>query len=118
VQEFERQASFLFTVLGGVKNLMTAPYLAQLLLRIDFNKYWSELCRTGAGATDPTGGAAAAATALPPPPPSSVVSDATAAAASQVAVKAALTAVPPALSVAEGSGRSTGLFSSLRPTGR
>ena len=40
--EFDRQSSFLFTVLSGVKQVQAAPHLAQLLLRIDFNRHFSE----------------------------------------------------------------------------
>ncbi|KNC56339.1 tubulin [Thecamonas trahens ATCC 50062] len=38
---FDRQSHFLFTVLSGVKQVHAAPHLAQLLLRIDFNRHFS-----------------------------------------------------------------------------
>ena len=39
---FQRQASFLFTILSGVSSHQAAPHLAQLLLRVDYNQYYSQ----------------------------------------------------------------------------
>jgi hypothetical protein len=33
-------------LLGNVTQLQEAPYLAQFLLRLDYNKYFSELCKS------------------------------------------------------------------------
>ncbi|KAG8173532.1 hypothetical protein JTE90_015824 [Oedothorax gibbosus] len=38
---FQRQTSLLFRVLSGVRSHQVSPHLAQLLLRIDYNKYLS-----------------------------------------------------------------------------
>lgn len=45
---FERQSAFLFTVLSGVQLHQSAPHLAQLLLRMDFNRHFSGLAASGA----------------------------------------------------------------------
>ncbi|XP_002738136.1 gamma-tubulin complex component 4-like [Saccoglossus kowalevskii] len=41
-QGFKRQSSLLFTLLSSVRSHESSPYLAQLMLRIDFNKYYSQ----------------------------------------------------------------------------
>ncbi|GFT96480.1 gamma-tubulin complex component 4 [Nephila pilipes] len=38
---FQRQTSLLFRILSGVRSHQVSPHLAQLLLRIDYNKYLS-----------------------------------------------------------------------------
>eukprot|EP01135_Chromosphaera_perkinsii_P004803 Nk52_evm34s296 gene=Nk52_evmTU34s296 len=38
---FERQSSLLFKLISGAKNHQANPHLAQLLLRIDFNKFFT-----------------------------------------------------------------------------
>ena len=41
---FERQSNQVFQLLSNFKdNHQSAPYLAQLLLRIDYNNYFTEL---------------------------------------------------------------------------
>jgi len=40
-QGFQRQSSLLFKVLSSVRSHQASPHLSQLLLRIDFNKYFS-----------------------------------------------------------------------------
>ncbi|XP_065672561.1 gamma-tubulin complex component 4 isoform X3 [Hydra vulgaris] len=40
-QDFDRQTSVLFKILSSVRSHQTSPHLAQLLLRIDFNKYFT-----------------------------------------------------------------------------
>jgi len=41
---FERQSNQVFQLLSNFKNNhQSAPYLAQLLLRIDYNNYFTEL---------------------------------------------------------------------------
>ena len=41
---FERQSNAVFTLLSNFKNNhQSAPYLAQLLLRIDYNNYFTQL---------------------------------------------------------------------------
>ncbi|XP_071512023.1 gamma-tubulin complex component 4-like [Diadema antillarum] len=41
-KDFNRQSSLLFTILSGVRNHHASPHLTQLLLRLDFNKYYSQ----------------------------------------------------------------------------
>lgn len=41
-QGFNRQSSLLFKILSGVRNHHASPHLTQLLLRLDFNKYYSQ----------------------------------------------------------------------------
>ncbi|XP_070541864.1 gamma-tubulin complex component 4-like [Ptychodera flava] len=52
-QNFKRQSSLLFTILSSVRSHESSPYLAQLMLRIDFNKYYSQTggVLTGGGST-------------------------------------------------------------------
>ncbi|ELT88090.1 hypothetical protein CAPTEDRAFT_198216 [Capitella teleta] len=38
---FQRQSGLLFTLLSGFRSQQSSPHLAQLLLRIDFNKVFS-----------------------------------------------------------------------------
>ncbi len=40
-QDFKRQSSLFFKIVSSVKNHHSAPHLAQLLLRVDYNKYFS-----------------------------------------------------------------------------
>ena len=40
-KEFARQSSLFFEIVSGVKVHASAPHLAQLLLRVDYNKYFS-----------------------------------------------------------------------------
>lgn len=40
-EEFSRQASLFFDIVSGIKVHGCAPHLAQLLLRVDYNKYFS-----------------------------------------------------------------------------
>lgn len=40
-KEFGRQSSLFFEIVSGVKVHASAPHLAQLLLRVDYNKYFS-----------------------------------------------------------------------------
>ncbi|XP_064620606.1 gamma-tubulin complex component 4-like [Lineus longissimus] len=40
-KSFQRQSSLLFRILSSVRSHQASPHLAQLLLRIDFNKYFS-----------------------------------------------------------------------------
>lgn len=42
-KDFERQASFLFTILSGVKSHQESPHLAQLLLFLDYNRYFTDV---------------------------------------------------------------------------
>ena len=41
-QSFRRQSNLLFKILSNVKSHQASPHLSQLLLRIDFNKYFSK----------------------------------------------------------------------------
>ena len=41
VRDFKRQSSLFFQVVSSVKNHHSAPHLAQLLLRVDYNKFFS-----------------------------------------------------------------------------
>lgn len=40
-KEFQRQSSLLFRILSSVRSIHSAPHLAQLLLRVDYNKFFS-----------------------------------------------------------------------------
>lgn len=40
-QNFQRQSNLLFTVLSSVRSHNASPHLAQLLLRLDYNHYFS-----------------------------------------------------------------------------
>lgn len=40
-EEFNKQASLFFDIVSGIKIHGCAPHLAQLLLRVDYNKYFS-----------------------------------------------------------------------------
>jgi len=40
--EFDRQASFLYTILSGMKNSRVAPHLSQLLATLDFNTNYTK----------------------------------------------------------------------------
>ena len=40
-QTFSRQSSLLFRILSNVKASLSSPHLTQLLLRIDYNKFFS-----------------------------------------------------------------------------
>lgn len=40
-RDFSRHSSLFFDVVSGVKVHSSAPHLAQLLLRVDYNKYFS-----------------------------------------------------------------------------
>jgi len=40
-KDFSRQSSLFFEIVSGVKVHSSAPHLAQLLLRVDYNKYFS-----------------------------------------------------------------------------
>ena len=40
-QNFQRQSNLLFKILSSVRSHQASPHLAQLLLRIDFNKYFT-----------------------------------------------------------------------------
>ena len=40
-KSFERQSSLLLAMLSSVRSHQASPHLAQLLLRIDFNKYFT-----------------------------------------------------------------------------
>jgi len=42
-KDFERQAGFLFTILSGVKSHQESPHLAQLLLFLDYNRYFTDV---------------------------------------------------------------------------
>ncbi|XP_077989144.1 gamma-tubulin complex component 4-like [Glandiceps talaboti] len=53
-QSFKRQSSLLFTILSSVSSRESNPYLAQLMLRIDFNKYYSQGGGVVAGVTPGT----------------------------------------------------------------
>ena len=44
---FDRQASFLFTILSGVHSHQSSPHLAQLLLRVDYNGFFSQSASVG-----------------------------------------------------------------------
>lgn len=39
--QFDRHASLFFEIVSGVKVHASAPHLAQLLLRVDYNKFFS-----------------------------------------------------------------------------
>ena len=41
-QEFQRQSNLLFTILSGVRHHQSSPHLTQLLLRLDYNKYFTQ----------------------------------------------------------------------------
>jgi gamma-tubulin complex component 4 len=41
---FQRQSGLLFKVLSSVRSHQTSPHLAQLLLRIDYNKFFTMAC--------------------------------------------------------------------------
>uniref|UniRef100_A0A7M5X4M2 Gamma-tubulin complex component n=1 Tax=Clytia hemisphaerica TaxID=252671 RepID=A0A7M5X4M2_9CNID len=41
-EEYNKQTSLLFTILSSVRSHQTSPHLAQLLLRIDFNKFFTK----------------------------------------------------------------------------
>ena len=40
-KDFHRHSSLFFEIVSGVKVHASAPHLAQLLLRVDYNKYFS-----------------------------------------------------------------------------
>ena len=40
-KQFGRHSSLFFEIVSGVKVHASAPHLAQLLLRVDYNKYFS-----------------------------------------------------------------------------
>eukprot|EP00058_Branchiostoma_floridae_P020808 XP_002606298.1 hypothetical protein BRAFLDRAFT_67538 [Branchiostoma floridae] len=40
--DFSRQSNLLFKILSSVRSHQASPYLAQLLLRVDYNKYFSQ----------------------------------------------------------------------------
>ncbi len=40
-KEFRKQSSLFFDIVSGIKVHGCAPHLAQLLLRVDYNKYFS-----------------------------------------------------------------------------
>eukprot|EP01022_Parablepharisma_sp_SALTPOND_P022239 TRINITY_DN446_c0_g1_i1.p2 TRINITY_DN446_c0_g1~~TRINITY_DN446_c0_g1_i1.p2 ORF type:complete len:508 (-),score=39.84 TRINITY_DN446_c0_g1_i1:69-1592(-) len=42
-EEFENQSGFIFKMMSNVKKNQSSPFLSQLLLRLDYNKYYSEL---------------------------------------------------------------------------
>ncbi len=42
-QEFEQQSAAIFRMMSNVKKNQSSPFLSQLLLRLDYNKYYSEL---------------------------------------------------------------------------
>jgi len=44
VQNFQRQSSLLFKVLSSVRSHQASSHLAQLLLRIDYNRFFSMTC--------------------------------------------------------------------------
>ncbi|XP_033101259.1 gamma-tubulin complex component 4-like isoform X2 [Anneissia japonica] len=41
-QGFNRQSSLLFKILSGVRSHQTSPHLSQFMLRLDFNKFYSQ----------------------------------------------------------------------------
>ncbi|KAI8501363.1 Gamma-tubulin complex component 4 [Branchiostoma belcheri] len=41
-KDFSRQSNLLFKILSSVRSHQASPYLAQLLLRVDYNKYFSQ----------------------------------------------------------------------------
>ena len=45
--QFKKQSSLFFDIVSGVKVHGCAPHLAQLLLRVDYNKYFSTPKRRG-----------------------------------------------------------------------
>jgi len=42
-EEFENQSALIFKMMSNVKKNQSSPFLSQLLLRLDYNKYYSEL---------------------------------------------------------------------------
>ena len=51
VKDYERQTNFLFTILSGVEHHSSTAHLSQLLLRLDYNGYFTK--RTQAGTASP-----------------------------------------------------------------
>ena len=41
LQDFKRQSSLFFKIISSIKSHHSSPHLAQLLLRVDYNKYFS-----------------------------------------------------------------------------
>ena len=41
IQSFQQQSNLLFTILSSVRSHNTSSHLAQLLLRLDYNRYYS-----------------------------------------------------------------------------
>jgi len=70
-KDFQRQLSFLFTILSRRTGLYAAPHLAQLVLRIDFNKFLSETSKTERKTPTVPISSSSSSSALPPPPSSS-----------------------------------------------
>jgi gamma-tubulin complex component 4 len=46
LSEFQRHSCFLFTILSRKSNAQSSPHLSQLVLRLDYNQFFSELLAT------------------------------------------------------------------------
>ena len=46
-QNYSRQSSLLLKLFSGVRSHQASPHLAQFLLRIDFNRYFSSSSQIG-----------------------------------------------------------------------